>query len=84
MSNPSEIRRLLEAFETGNQEDTVSMDVPLLLRMLEFAREDAQQDVDLHDVTDRMIELGLSGRTLDMSDYETITGGIGKDQEEQY
>ena len=37
--------------------DTISMDVPLFLRMLEYAREDAQEDVDLHDVTQRAIEL---------------------------
>ena len=33
--------------------DTISMDIPLFLRMLEYAKEDAQEDVDLHDVIQR-------------------------------
>lgn len=84
MSDPSEFRRLLEAFETGDRVDTVQLDVPLLLRMLEFSREDAQQDVDLHVITDRMIELGLDGRTLNMDDYAAITSGVGSDTGEDY
>ena len=30
--------------------DTITMDIPLFLRMLEYSREDAQKDLDLHDV----------------------------------
>ncbi len=52
--------------------DTVTMDVPLMIRMLEYAREDAQTDMDLHDVAERMIKLGQSGRTLTMQDYDKI------------
>jgi hypothetical protein len=51
--------------------DTVTLDVPLLLRMLEYAKEDAKSDLDLHDVTERMIELAKSG-TLSMQHYENI------------
>jgi hypothetical protein len=58
--------------------DTVSMDVPLLLRMLEYAREDAQEDVDLHTVTDKMIELSKEG-TLTMDHYDSIVGETGTD-----
>lgn len=62
-----------EGMEVGQDNvDTVTMDVPLLLRMLEYAREDAQDDMDLHDITDRLVELGLNGETLTMDDYETI------------
>lgn len=51
--------------------DTVTLDVPLLLRMLEYAKEDAKSDLDLHDVTERMIELAKSG-TLSMQHYNDI------------
>ena len=51
--------------------DTVTLDVPLLLRMLEYAKEDAKTDMDLHDVTERMIELAKSG-TLSMEHYNDI------------
>ena len=52
--------------------DTITMDVPLFLRMLEYAREDAQQDVDLHDVTQRAIELNKAKPFLSMEDYNEI------------
>jgi hypothetical protein len=52
--------------------DTISMDIPLFLRMLEYAREDAQQDVDLHDVTQRAIELNKAKPFLSMEDYNEI------------
>lgn len=54
--------------------DTVSVDVPLLIRLLEYAREDAQTDMDLHHVAERMIELSQEDRTLTMDDYQTICG----------
>jgi hypothetical protein len=52
--------------------DTISMDIPLFLRMLEYAREDAQEDVDLHDVTQRATELSKMKAFLSMEDYNEI------------
>ena len=52
--------------------DSIEMDVPLLLRMLEYAREDAQTDMDLHDVAEKMISLSQTGERLSMNDYEQI------------
>jgi hypothetical protein len=61
--------------EEKNPIDTITMDVPLFIRMMEFAREDAKSDLDLHDVAEKAIELSNEGRTLTMSDYETMFGG---------
>jgi len=55
-----------------NPEDVVKMDVPLLIRMLEYAREDAKTDMDLHKVAENLIQLSKEGKTLDMSDYNSI------------
>jgi hypothetical protein len=52
--------------------DTISMDIPLFLRMLEYAKEDAQEDVDLHDVTQRATELSKMKAFLSMEDYNEI------------
>tara|TARA_S200002703_G_scaffold149730_1_gene147542 strand:+ start:512 stop:1702 length:1191 start_codon:yes stop_codon:yes gene_type:complete len=54
--------------------DVVTMDVPLFLRMLEYAREDAQQDVDLHVVAEKAIELMKDQEILQMNDYNSIVG----------
>jgi adenylyl- and sulfurtransferase ThiI len=35
--------------------DIVTMDVPLFIRALEYAKEDAQEDMDLHDFAERAI-----------------------------
>lgn len=55
--------------------DTVTLDVPLLLRMLEYAKEDAKTDMDLHVVSEKMIALSKSKPKLTMSDYDRITRG---------
>ena len=54
--------------------DTITMDIPLFLRMLEYSREDASQDMDLHDVTEKANKLGKERGILSMEDYEEIVG----------
>lgn len=58
--------------EEKNPKDIIQMDIPLFIRMLEYAREDAKEDVDLHNVAENAIELSKEGRILDMSDYNDI------------
>ena len=62
--------------------DTISMDVPLFLRMLEYAKEDAQEDVDLHDVTQRATELSKTKPFLSMEDYNEIVAASQEIDEE--
>ena len=57
-----------------NPKDTITVDVPLFIRLLEYAREDAQTDMDLHDVAENIISLAASGKTLSIEDYSTIIG----------
>jgi hypothetical protein len=65
----------------SNPEDKITLDVPLLIRIMEYAREDAKTDMDLHDVAERLISLSANGNTLTMSDYESIVGGEADKQE---
>jgi len=60
--------------EGTNPTDKITMDVPLFIRMLEYAREDAKTDIDLHDVTEKALALSTSGATLTMANYESIAG----------
>jgi hypothetical protein len=55
-----------------NPIDTVTIDIPLLIRVMEFAREDAKTDMDLHLAAENMIKLSQDDRTLDMTDYNSI------------
>ena len=57
-----------------NPRDIITVDVPLFIRLLEYAREDAQSDMDLHDVTENIISLSASDKILSMDDYSTIIG----------
>ena len=57
-----------------NPRDLITVDVPLFIRLLEYAREDAQTDMDLHDVAENIISLAASGKTLTMDDYSSIVG----------
>jgi len=57
-----------------NPKDIIAVDVPLFIRLLEYAREDAQTDMDLHNVAENIISLSASGKTLTMDDYNLIVG----------
>ena len=57
-----------------NPKDIIKVDVPLFIRLLEYAREDAKTDMDLHDVAENIISLSASGKTLTMADYDSIIG----------
>ena len=57
-----------------NPKDIISVDVPLFIRLLEYAREDAQTDMDLHNVADNIIDLSEEGRVLSMDNYNEIVG----------
>jgi hypothetical protein len=59
-----------------NPEDVIKMDVPLFIRMLEYAREDASTDIDLHDVAKKAIGLSSEDKVLTMDDYETIVSDM--------
>lgn len=56
-----------------NPPDVLKMDIPLFIRLMEFSREDARDDVALHRLAANLIRLSQSGKTLDITDYETAT-----------
>lgn len=58
--------------EETNPEDKITLDIPLFIRLLEYAREDAQADVDLHFLADNAIRLSAEGETLTMDHYNDI------------
>jgi hypothetical protein len=66
-----------------NKIDSITMDVPLFIRMLEYAKEDAKTDMDLHSATERALELSKGGDMLDMSKYSHIVNQKKVDATEQ-
>lgn len=55
-----------------NPIDTVTLDIPLLIRVMEYAKEDAKTDMDLHTAAENMIQLAKDNRILNMDDYDKI------------
>lgn len=66
-----------------NPPDKITVDVPLLIRIMEYAREDAKTDMDLHNVTEKLISLSQEGKTLTMQDYDEIVAGEDIPNDEQ-
>lgn len=67
--------------------DSITLGIPLLIRLLEFAREEAADDEELHEIVEQMVYLsgeiagehpGVDWETtapvLVMQDYEDIVG----------
>ncbi len=61
-----------------NPKDTITLDVPLFIRLLEYAREDAKTDMDLHNVAERAINLSTEGECLGMQNYDSLVGQTEK------
>jgi hypothetical protein len=70
--------------EEEDKVDTITMDVPLFIRMLEYSREDAAEDMDLHDITEKAISLNKEKGILSMEDYDTIVGATEEIEEGFY
>jgi hypothetical protein len=62
----------LKTEKAENEEDIISLNVPLMIRIMEYARESASSDIDLHYVAERLVELSEDGDVLDMDSYEDI------------
>jgi gamma-glutamylcyclotransferase (GGCT)/AIG2-like uncharacterized protein YtfP len=60
--------------EDKNMVDVITVDVPLFIRLLEFAREDATDDMKLHSVTEKLIEMCQDGDIMTMEQYDDIVG----------
>lgn len=52
--------------------DRIIMDVPLFIRMLEFAKEDAKDDMALHTATEKALKLLKNNNCLSMTNYDDI------------
>ena len=57
--------------EAADKRDTVTFDIPFLIRVLEYAREDAKTDMDLHKVVEKLIKIRNKG-VLSMKDYKFV------------
>jgi hypothetical protein len=69
--------------------DTITMDVPLFIRVLEYAKEDAETDMDLHDLAEKAISATKQQGMLSMDDYDMLVGelkqiGMEEAEEEGY
>lgn len=62
----------------SNPVDRVTMDVPLLLRIMEYSKEDAQSDMDLHHVVEKLVNLSSEGQPLSMDHYEQVVGSVSE------
>jgi hypothetical protein len=69
-----ESKYLFTILENMNPKDTITVDVPLFIRLLEYAREDAKTDMDLHNVAERAISLSTESECLGMESYDSIVG----------
>ena len=55
-----------------NDFDVARLSIPLLIRLLEFAREDAKSDLDLHFLVENLVQLHQKKLYLSMQDYAAL------------
>lgn len=54
----------------------ISVDMELLIRLLEWSREEASSDVELHRLAENVESLSAGGKTLTMDDYEALMSDV--------
>jgi hypothetical protein len=65
-------------YEETDKKDMVCFDIPLLIRVLEFTREEMSSDIELHNMVERLINM-RHDVPLDMSCYDEITQKLVKE-----
>ena len=73
--NPVDPQTMAAALRgSASKADTVEMTVPLLIRLMEHAREDLPEgekgDLEIHHIVERAVR---GRRCLDMDDYDSLT-----------
>lgn len=64
-----------QTFLTEDKTDTICLNVPLFIRLLEHAREDVKTDETLHIMTENILNLHRNGVSiLGMDNYKKIVG----------
>jgi hypothetical protein len=58
--------------EYFNPLDIVTLDIPLFILLLKYAKEDAKDDMDLHKLATKAIEMSMTGGLLTMEDYNSL------------
>jgi hypothetical protein len=56
--------------EEVSKTDTLTIDIPMFIRLMEYAREDAKTDMDLHNVTTNLLK--IKDKTISMADYDQV------------
>jgi hypothetical protein len=65
-------------YEETDEKDMVCFDIPLLIRVLEFTREEMSSDIELHNMVERLINM-RHDVPMDMTHYDEITQKLVKE-----
>lgn len=66
----------------GSGKPAIAMDVELFIRVLEWAREDAQSDVQIHDLAENAEQMTAEAGELTMQHYDELVSGLESPSEE--
>jgi len=63
--------------EEVSKTDTLTIDIPMFIRLMEYAREDAKTDMDLHNVTTNLLK--IKDKIISMADYDQVVQSTNAD-----
>ena len=61
--------------------ESIQMDIELFIRVLEYSREDAKTDQELHELTERAAALSRN-KVLTMEDYESLVKELRREPDD--
>lgn len=71
---PTQVRASLQEVKAImiEEKDTITLDIPLIMRLFELCREGIKDDVHLHTLTEALITLQMQKDVISMEDYPAI------------
>lgn len=71
-NNALQLNATVALLKSGERATVIRVDIPLFIRLLEHAREEAKNDIELHDIAEKLSEVCLDGTIARMRDYEKL------------
>lgn len=75
LSTGEEVKQSPSPVASVQPQSSIKMDVPLFIRVLEYSREDAKTDQELHQLAERAASMS-NDKTLTMEDYEALVAEL--------
>ncbi|NCU41855.1 MAG: hypothetical protein EOM19_03995 [Candidatus Moranbacteria bacterium] len=64
-----------ESYRETDSENIVKINIPTITRLFEYMKEDVKDDIEIHIILERLVEMSINNNIINMSHYDYIING---------